>query len=296
MEIEWKKITAECTEVFRTYYEMVRPMSCEFSVGNNVLWSDFYHTKWAIVEDALVFYSGEEKESVSFPLYKEFPRKAIDALTEWFMKRDKPFRIHLVTKEQFNALEENYPGRFEIHFYPEDADYIYESEKLISLAGKKLHAKRNHINRFCENYPDWKYERITQQNLEECVTMAYEWRENSAQGDAEKDAEFQVTLKAIRNLEQLHLTGGLLRANGKVAAFTVGEPISDEVFVVHIEKAHAEIQGAYPMINQQFIQNEASAYRYINREEDVGDEGLRKAKQSYAPVFLLEKGIVTEKQ
>ena len=93
----------------------------------------------------------------------------------------------------------------------------------------------------------------------------------------------------------MELTGGILRVNGEVVAFTIGEPICEDTFVVHIEKAFSDIQGAYPMINQQFVEHECMDYKYINREDDTGAEGLRKAKLSYRPAFLVEKGIVKEK-
>ena len=104
-----------------------------------------------------------------------------------------------------------------------------------------------------------------------------------------------VTLNSLRLFEELELKGGLLRVNGEIVAFTMGEPISEDTFVVHIEKAFADVQGAYPMINQQFVEHECMNYKYVNREEDTGAEGLRKAKLSYRPVFLVEKGVVTKK-
>ena len=103
-----------------------------------------------------------------------------------------------------------------------------------------------------------------------------------------------VTLNSLRLLDELDLIGGLLRINGEVVAFTIGEPICEDTFVVHIEKAYADIQGAYPMINQQFVEHECKQYKYINREEETGAEGLRKAKLSYRPAFLVEKGMVKE--
>ncbi len=175
---------------------------------------------------------------------------------------------------------------------------MYEADKLISLAGKKLHGKRNHINRFKEANPDWLYEPITTENVEDCFQMALKWREEmQCEYDVEKRDEMCVTLNALRLMEELELQGGLLRSEpgGEVIAFTIGEPLNPDTFVVHIEKAFAEIQGAYPMINQQFAEHAAAEYRYVNREEDTGAEGLRKAKLSYRPVFLVEKGIVTLK-
>ena len=179
----------------------------------------------------------------------------------------------------------------------QQGDYVYESEKLATLSGKKLHGKRNHINKFKQVNEDWSYEKITKENIEECFQMALQWRiENGCEADEEKNAEMCVTLNSLRLYEELELTGGLLRVNGKVVAFTLGEEVSDDTFVVHIEKAFAEIQGAYPMINQQFVEHECMKYKYINREEDTGAEGLRKAKLSYRPVFLVEKGTVTKRE
>ena len=112
----------------------------------------------------------------------------------------------------------------------------------------------------------------------------------------EKNAEMCVTLNALRLFEELELKGGLLRVDGQIVAFTLGEPICSDTFVVHIEKAFAEVPGAYTMINQQFAEHECREYQYINREEDTGSEGLRKAKLSYRPAFMVEKGTVAEKE
>ena len=166
------------------------------------------------------------------------------------------------------------------------------------MSGKKLHGKRNHINKFKANYEGrWVYESMTKDNLEDCFQMALRWRnENGCEEDPEKRGEICVTLNALRLFEELELKGGVLRVDGEVVAFTLGEPVCSDTFVVHIEKAYADIQGAYPMINQQFVEHECQNYQYVNREEDTGAEGLRKAKLSYRPVFLVEKGAVTERK
>ena len=140
------------------------------------------------------------------------------------------------------------------------------------------------------------YETLTEANLEECFQMALKWREvNECDGDEDKINEMAVTMNSLRLFKELELQGGILRVNGEIVAFTLGEKLCGDTFVVHIEKAFADIQGAYPMINQQFVAHECQAYRYINREEDTGSEGLRKAKLSYRPAFLVEKGTVTRK-
>ena len=115
---------------------------------------------------------------------------------------------------------------------------------------------------------------------------------NGCEEDEEKHAEICVTLNYLRLFEELEMRGGALRVDGRIVAFTIGEPVGKDTLVVHIEKAFADIQGAYTMINQQFVEHEGAGFAYINREEDMGEEGLRKAKLSYKPVFLVEKGVV----
>lgn len=295
-DFEWKEITEAERELFRGFYEKEQSRSCEHSFTNNLLWSPFYGTKYCVIEGNLVFKSGEDKLSVSFPIGRNQIQKTVDALLQHFEEKNLPFCMHSVTPEQFEQLEKLYPGRFQIDYDRDWADYVYESEKLISLSGKKLHGKRNHINNFTKAYPDYQYERIDEGNREECIELAKNWREvNGCDSDPEKNEEFCVTLRALKELEALGLTGGLIRAEGRVVAFSIGEKLCDDTFVVHIEKAYADVQGAYPIINQQFVLHEAADYRYINREEDTGAEGLRKAKLSYYPAFLQEKGVVTIK-
>ena len=223
-------------------------------------------------------------------------RRAIEWLREYCRGRNKPFQMYNLTPEHFAQLEEWYPGRFRIEYDRDSADYVYESEKLATLSGKKLHSKRNHINKFKALYDGrWTYEPVTAENVEECFQMALKWRDqNGCEDDPEKRGEICVTMNALRLFEELELKGGILKIDGEVVAFTIGEPVCSDTFVVHIEKAFADVEGAYPMINQQFVQHECGDYLYVNREEDTGAEGLRKAKLSYRPVFMVEKGGVTE--
>ena len=153
-------------------------------------------------------------------------------------------------------------------------------------------------SKFMRTYEGWAYEPITDENVEDCFQMALLWRNRNGceDGDEEKLAEVCVTLNSLRLMKELHLTGGCLRVDGRIAAFTIGERLCTDTFVVHIEKALTEVEGAYPMINQQFVRHAMEGYTYVNREEDTGDEGLRQAKLSYRPAFMVEKGIVTLKE
>lgn len=295
--IHFKRPELEDKELIQSYFKQFPSRSCEKTFANSYLWSRHYKTTFAIVENTLVFKWEDEELKFSYPIGNpEDVKKTLEILKKYAEESGKAFILYHVTEDLFTQLEEWYPGRFEIEYDRDVADYVYEAEKLATLAGKKLHAKRNHINKFKATYENWSYETLTKDNVEECFQMALKWREqNGCEDDVEKKAELCVTLNSLRLLEELGQVGGVLRINGEVIAFTIGEPISEDTFVVHIEKAFAEIQGAYPMINQQFVEHECMDYKYINREEDTGSEGLRKAKLSYRPVFLVEKGIVKER-
>lgn len=304
MDISFKKIELEDKEIIEHYLKKKKYRGCDMVFCNNYLWSRFYATQFAIVEDTLVFCSTRQDGSISvtFPAGEtEQIKKALEVLFAYFQEKERPFHMHLVQEYEFELLEQWYPGRFVIEYDRDAADYVYETEKLTTLAGKKLHGKRNHINNFIKQNPDWSYERITEENQEDCFQMALKWRqdhvcEHTGEENEEIRDEMCVTMNALRLREELGLVGGLLRVNGEVIAFTLGEQLNDDTFVVHIEKAYAEIQGAYPMINQQFVKHEAQNYKYVNREEDTGAEGLRKAKLSYRPAFLVNKGIVCERK
>lgn len=299
-EFDFKRAELEDKEIISDYFKRYPSRSCERTFVNVFLWSRKYPVKWAIIGNTLVFKSQDEEHlSFAFPTGEDKDvKQVIPVLKTYCEDRGYPFTMYGVTSENYEKLEEWFPEMYEIEYDRDLADYVYESEKLSTLSGKKLHGKRNHINKFKAMFEDrWSYETMTKDNLEECFQMALKWRtHNGCNEDEEKNAEMCVTLNSLRLFEELELTGGVLRVDGEIVAFTMGEPVCEDTFVVHIEKAFADVQGAYPMINQQFVSHECSAYQYINREEDTGAEGLRKAKLSYRPVFLVEKGVVKEKE
>lgn len=299
-EVQFKRAELEDRDMISHYFYHHASRSCERTFVNVFLWSRQYPVKWAIIEGALVFKSEDDSHvSYAFPAGdEESVKKALAQMKAYSEKKGYPFSLYNVTPTDYEKLEQWYSGRFQIEYDRDEADYIYESEKLATLSGKKLHGKKNHVNKFKSVYEGrWSYEPMKKENLEECFQMALKWRnQNGCNEDEKKNAEMCVCLNALRLFEELELKGGILRVDGEIVAFTMGEPISPDTFVVHIEKAYADVPGAYNMINQQFVEHECMDYMYINREDDAGSEGLRKAKLSYRPVFLVEKGYVTEKE
>ena len=286
-------------ELISDYFHKYPTRSCDRTFANVYLWAKFYQVEFTQYKNTLLFRDNSAGYGYAFPVgADEDVRKVIPDLIRDAQEAGKPFCLYGVTREHFEQIEQWFPGQFTCEYNRDEADYVYETEKLATLSGKKLHSKRNHINKFKQVYEGrWEYEKLTEDQVEDCFQMAMRWRnENECEEDDEKNQEMCVTMNSLRLLKELHLIGGVLKIDGEIVAFTIGEAVNDDTFVVHIEKAFAEVDGAYTMINQQFVEHELlGKYQYVNREDDVGMEGLRKAKMSYHPVFMIEKGYVTPK-
>ena len=210
-------------------------------------------------------------------------------------ERGIPFRMWGVTQETLEEFESLFPGKFDYIPLRDDFDYIYRSEDLISLAGRKLHGKRNHLAQFNRSY-QWTYEDVTRDNFRDCLEVAHAWcLKNGSCGEDGRSEENCAVASSLHNFEALHMKGGLIRIDGKPVAFSIGEEVNPRCFVVHFEKALDGYNGLYPAINREFAARALSGYEYINREEDMGIEGLRKAKLSYYPAILLEKYMAVPK-
>lgn len=301
--MEFSVPTLENIHAIRKVMQKNDKPTCEMSPGNIILWARHYNTQIAFWEGEIIFRSQWEDGRISYScnlLQAEDAKGVFDRLVSLAGEEGHGFCMHCVTKEEMALIDKWYPDCYQIEYDRDVSDYIYLREKLDTLAGKKLHGKRNHIHRFEEQNPDWSYERITDENVSECEKMAMQWCMKNCLGETEsieyeKIDESKLVVYALRHREVFGMIGGALRVNGEIIAVTLGEPLTKNTFVVHFEKAFSEIQGAYPMINREFVRHELSEYLYVNREEDMGLPGLRKAKLSYRPDILLEKGVVTEK-
>lgn len=287
--INFKKVELQDKVWVDTCLKSADYKGCEYSFTNNFIWRNVYNPMIAEVYGNFCAISGEEQITYTYPAGKDKIKETVVALMEDAKERGIRFYLKGITAEQVNDLEQWFPDTFSFTLKREDSDYIYTTEKLTNLAGKKMKGKRNHIARFkdCE---DWGYFTITKETLEECLEMSVKWCKLHGCGkDKELKKEFCAVEQAFLHFEELGLQGGFIRRKGEIVAYTMGEPLSSDTFVVHIEKAFPEIQGAYPIINQQFVAHNCQNFKYVNREEDVGDEGLRKAKLSYYPDILLDK-------
>lgn len=294
---KFKKITIEDRAILSEYLSLHKHDSCDYCVGNLILWSQVYDTYYAVENDILfIKFKNNNIDYFTFPIGKGDMKQAFEWMNAYCAEQNIEFRMNLVEPDLFEKIEEEFSGEYEISYIRDNADYIYRIEDLKNLSGKKYHGKKNHINKFLKENEDWNYEAITDENTTECIEMVKEWCiQNGCCEDKSKAAEICVLINGLKNRKELQMIGGIIRISGRIVALTMGEKLSDDMFVIHFEKALADVDGAYTMINQQFIIHELTGYTYVNREEDMGIEGLRKAKESYKPVYMAEKGIVVKK-
>lgn len=275
--------------------EILKRAACE-SLENNFttayIWRKIYDLKISPLCGGDFFSTMTNKTEISFlpPSGSGDIKAAFEEIFDYCKKEGISPRFYSVTEKNREEMEKLFPDMFDFSQVRSAADYVYEAEKLKTLSGKKLAAKRNHINRFCENNPDWKYEEITRENIDEAYKMNEEWCAAVGCGeDRSLMEECCAVREAFAHFFELGLSGGLIRANGKVVAYSMGDRQSADTFLVHIEKAFPTVQGAYPIINREFVRHNCEGYTFVNREDDAGDEGLRRAKLSYRPAFLVTK-------
>jgi hypothetical protein len=289
--LEFRDIKLDDKQEFDRYTRGHR--NAEASFANIYLWRTVCRTKIAFDEQALyLLLDLPDYRPFMLPpfllqydgCYKEPLRRVYDHMNA----HCGGFFIKGVTNYVKERIEASCPGNFTLVPDRDNFEYVYLSSDLCSLEGKKLHAKRNHINRLLQEH-EAEYRAYRPEDYEACVSLHRQWMEEKGGVTKGLRDEFTVTKTALENLDALGLKCGMLYVDGKLTAFSIGEKFQEDMALIHIEKADPDVQGAYPMINREFVRAEWSEVKYINREEDMGIEGLRKAKLSYNPVFLIEK-------
>ena len=291
-KIEFHEITLDDKAWMDARFQEDDRNACEYTFANNFVWRKVYHVEVAEKYGcAVIRFEEEGVVMYSYPIGAGDRRKVIDELRTICEEEKRPLIMSPLSEADREQMLTWYPEQFLIQGDRNDYDYIYSREKLATLAGKKMHGKRNHIARF-QDEDDWCYEELNDSNIEECRNMTYTWIKMRAEKwNEEMELEMSVLHEAFDYRKELGLVGGIIRKAGQIVAFSIGEPLNSDTYVVHFEKAFPDMQSAYPMINQQFVLHACEDYTYVNREEDTGDPGLRKAKMSYYPEILLKKYV-----
>ena len=289
--LNFQKITPEMRAEMEQYL-LPLGKSCEYTFTNLCIWG---RQKVTYMDGYALFFSQFDRKTVyPFPAGTGDIRPILDAIIHDASVRGIPCCITGLNQGDITTIEQLYPGKFRFQCDRESFDYVYNIDDLADLKGKKYQKKRNHVNRFRALHPQWRVEPLSRENIPSVQEMLGQWFELRQQEDptAGFNMEKLALERALKHYEELKLDGLVLFDGDRILAFSIASRLSSDTFDVHFEKAREDADGAYAAINQSFAQYLREKYpdiRYLDREEDMGLEGLRKAKLSYYPDHLKEK-------
>lgn len=300
-KIEFKNLDIESLERLQPFFDMTDYEACDYCFSTMFMWRDTYKTKYHIEKDFTIVFGEYQGEIFSvLPLAaKENVKKAIDFAMDYFEEIESKVFLRGINKDMVEYVHSNYGDKFEYIEERDLFDYIYDAESLRTLAGRKNQKKRNHINYFLKEY-EGRFESrlLDNDDFSDCMDLMDKWKIQKEDSDAEVDDGEVVAIKKIfdnydKLKERVKVFG--IYIDEELQAFSIGEKLKPNMALIHIEKANPDIRGLYPYINQKFLVDEFSDVEFVNREEDLGIAGLRKAKLSYHPIRFAEKYTVREK-
>ena len=294
--INLKQLTCTDKPTFDAFFGARYCENAEYTFTNIFMWREMLNLRWAVDDDVLYIFSTNEEIFAAWQPIGE-PDKMQDAITKILRvaeenRGDKKFMFVVVEKIFADELARYPHAKFNITAERDNFDYVYLAQDLINLSGRKFHGKKNHLNAFRKEYPDAVYLPITEEIIPKCRAELNAWSEihkRTNPDDPFIGYEQAAIHEIFDHFDKFKLKGGAILIGDKVAAFTFGERLNSDTAVIHVEKADSNVRGIYAAINQAFVEREWSNMTYINREEDMGIDGLRQAKESYRPVKLIEK-------
>ncbi|VBB07362.1 acyl-coa n-acyltransferase [Lucifera butyrica] len=298
VRIQFQTVRLEDKPFFDRFFRSGQHHNSECTFTYYYMWRKAGNIRWALVDDCLCILLDFMGKPFFFPPYGATEANfagVIKKMEEYFQSVHKPFYMRGITKPFLELFQSRLPERFSFSRDRDSWDYVYLGADLSELTGRRYSKKRNHINAFLAMHGNYCYRPVGRGNLAECLTFLDRWfSSHNANRYLEKEKE--AILDIMEELDSLDIQGAVIEINGRIEAMTLGEAINDTTAVIHAEKANPDIRGLYPLINQQFCRRQWPDKLYINREEDMGMSGLRKAKESYYPFQLLEKYTAQAKE
>jgi len=293
---ELKEIDINCKGLFDYYLTLFEPTVSDLTFTNLFMWRYYYRFKYIIYDNYLniLAFPAKDEPYALVPIGEKDEKKMKKAIMNLIeiMKENGIKPLFRKVGDEYIKFFSDVADDQSIIFDRGNSDYLYRTEDLINLPGKKYHAKRNHISKFNKLYKS-EYEPINSSNISECYSIMEMWcRYRNCECSYGEYCEKHANMELLNNYEKLGCKGALIKVDGVYQAFTVGEMLNRDTAVIHIEKANFEIHGLYAVINQRFCMEQWKDTLYINREQDLDQEGLRKAKLSYHPIKLVEKYTV----
>lgn len=256
------------------------------------MWRNWEPYSYAIVGDALCIKSDFHGDgSYFFPIAarEETVLAVTEQLIELQTSQNKRFMMSEIDEQMIAFYERHWPGRFVAEEFPAGHNYVYLQKDLVELKGKRYAGKRNHVSKFLKTYPNYQFLPLCTNLVKGCKSQLESWMAQRDAEDIELALEYQGVLDALDNWGELDCVGAAILVENQVVAFTFGSQLNSSTFAIHVEKADTRIAGAYQAVNQFFARDYCERYHYINRAEDMGREGLRRAKLSYHPCRLDKK-------
>lgn len=293
--LEFRDITLNDRDKANEALQLSDFMSCEHSFANNLAWCRLADSKICFFKDFYVICAFGNEDGIptfTFPAGNGDLLGIFGEMKRFSNNMGYPFRVCCVNKKNLELLREIFPDSFTVAYDRNGSDYIYLRNDLAQLSGKKYHQKRNHLARFKQIESEFSI--MTENDFDDCISFITNDYNKKDLSDITRSAiaEQYAVNTYFNNFRELGLVGGLIRIDGKIAAVTIGERLNSNTFCVHIEKADRQFDGIYVGICNSFVNACTDGFEYINREDDLGLEGLRKSKLSYHPAFLLDKYII----
>lgn len=290
--IEFQRLTPAQKEAYNSILFSGSERGCEYSFANNYLWGS---QKVAFIHGCIAYFSHFYGKSVyPYPVGHGDKKAVIEAILQDAKARGIPCRITGITQEDREELERLFPGVFLICSNRDSFDYVYDIHDLADLKGRKFQSKRNHFNRFCADHPDHQVIPLTCEILPRVKEFAENWFARRRETDPEGDylLENLAMARAFNHCCEIGMEGIVLMDGGDILAMSMGSRLSKDTFDIHFEKAREDVPGAYNAVNCQFARYLRMKYpevKFLNREDDMGLEGLRSSKLSYRPHHMVEK-------
>lgn len=293
----FKQLELSDRDILNKFFEFNQNQNSECTFTNLFMWRRCYAVRWAVSDNHLIIEPNAFESSWILPPYglennDILFKSAVEHAASDYKSRGKQLMIRAITEDEKTRLERLFPGQFEFEEELDIEDYIYDAEKMRTLSGRKLSKKRNHINAFKAEYPDYEIVELTDENVDEAWDFIEHWCGQRNCTDYVDDSllcEREAICDALYNKDVLGYKGIMVRVDGRIVALTFGEMVNHDTVVIHVEKAFPEFRGLYPVVNQDNLNYFWQEAKFVNREEDMGIEGLRHAKKSYYPEYLLKK-------
>jgi len=294
-KLNFKFIDLSSKETFAKYFSTNNPDISEYTFTNLYVWRNSRKISYSEYLENLIIRACYNEENYLLPPIGNDIENSYKKILDWMRKSEIETSIRRIPEKDIEIIKRNIDiSNFNVVEDRDNFDYIFSSKDLAYLEGNKYSSKRNFYKKFLNEY-NFKYESYKNEYKNKCIDLMSSWIDKK-KGDKTLIDEYDAIIELLNNFDNLNIVGSVIFADDNLAAFAFGEGLNDDVFVIHFEKADTKYIGIYQTINKYFIENEAvEKYKYINREQDLGILGIRKAKESYYPEKFIKKFNIFKK-